>query len=57
MRCLVTFAPQTKTLALYVLSLAKYVTNYDIRDHARLVRAVITDKVASTIPSINCHVR
>jgi hypothetical protein len=36
---------QTKTLALYVLSLAKYVTNYDIRDRARLLRALITNKV------------
>ena len=38
--------PQTKLLTQYVLNLAKYDQNYDIRDRARFIRQLIvpTDK-------------
>lgn len=35
------FSPQTKLLTQYVLSLAKYDQNYDIRDRARFTRQLI----------------
>lgn len=35
------FFPQTKLLTQYVLSLAKYDQNYDIRDRARFTRQLI----------------
>lgn len=35
------FSPQTKLLTQYVLNLAKYDQNYDIRDRARFIRQLI----------------
>lgn len=35
------FTPQTKLLTQYVLNLAKYDQNYDIRDRARFIRQLI----------------
>lgn len=41
LRCHLLFSPQTKLLTQYVLSLAKYDQNYDIRDRARFTRQLI----------------
>lgn len=40
MSCL-SFSSQTKLLTQYVLNLAKYDQNYDIRDRARFIRQLI----------------
>lgn len=39
--CTCSFSSQTKLLTQYVLNLAKYDQNYDIRDRARFIRQLI----------------
>jgi len=50
-------AMQTKLLYQYVLNLAKYDQNYDIRDRARFLRQlVLPDEVINLVKNFSCKV-
>eukprot|EP00026_Physarum_polycephalum_P001606 Phypoly_transcript_01608.p1 GENE.Phypoly_transcript_01608~~Phypoly_transcript_01608.p1 ORF type:complete len:1062 (+),score=136.00 Phypoly_transcript_01608:71-3256(+) len=47
---------QTSSIFVYVLELAKFDLNYDIRDRARLMRVILLDK-DNKVPSLHSHAR
>ena len=54
---LLVVAMQTKLLYHYVLNLAKYDQNYDIRDRARFLRQlVVPDEVSKLVKKNSCKV-
>jgi AP-3 complex subunit beta len=51
-----TNSEQTTPIFLYVLDLAKFDMNYDIRDRARLMRVILLDK-DNKVPSLHAHAK